>query len=342
MTNKLYNALIKSQAEQEAQTMQQPEPAARKQEPSVGKQEPSAGKPELSAQKAEPKAKPQLQPELKASTSRQDPVILDEPPLEEAFTATRDSRIEYPFREEAVRADRRPALYNSAVSLGMINNPYPWTIDQLRTRKIIYPSMADKRILNAYRELRIKLRNLSENENFTVMMTSLSRKFGKRDNAVLPAFNLAASFALDAHSSALLVDCDPYRNDLSKLVSVGMTEGVTDFIDNEDINVRDIIYPSGVDRLSVIPAGTLDVSTVELFSSQRMKTLMEELKGRYPDRYIVLNAPPFRLHTEGRILVRYVDHALMMVPFGQLSPEDILESVDALDADKFAGLVYQD
>jgi hypothetical protein len=235
-----------------------------------------------------------------------------------------------------------PSVYDSSVSLGMINNPQPWSREELKARKIIYPSMANKAILTAYREVRIKLRNKSGDKNFSAMVCSLSKVKSGAENVLLPAFNLAASFAIDAQSSALLVDCDPYHNQLQSLVSSRMGNGVTDFLDDKSLHVNDIIYPSGIDRLSVVPAGTIDVSVVELFSSPRMKNLMDELKQRYPDRYIVVNAPPFRVSTEARILVHYADHAIMTVPFGEVTADDIASAIETLDTDKFAGLIYQE
>lgn len=272
---------------------------------------------------------------------------------EEAEHDADDHRIERPFAKpvspptlDEQTDGHTPLLYDSSVSLGMINNPNPWSQDELKARKIIYPSMSNKAILNAYREVRIKLRNLSDGKNFSVMVSSLSKVKGTgknvAENVLLPSFNLAASFALDAQSSALLIDCDPYHNQLQSLVSTRLGKGVTDYLDDRTLKARDIIYPSGIDRLSVVPAGTIDVSVVELFSSGRMKTLMDELKQRYPDRYIVLNAPPFRVSTEARILVRYADHAIMTVPFGEITAEDIASAIETLDTDKFAGLIYQE
>lgn len=223
-------------------------------------------------------------------------------------------------------------------SLAHINNPHPWTRDELKARKIIYPGMPQKAILDAYREIRIQLRDKSGDDNFSVMVSSLSRQ----GTSVLAAFNLAATFALDASTSALLVDCNPYDQHLHRLVSSPMGEGITDYVAHEHMPVKDIIYPSGIDRLSVVPAGNLSTSAVELFSALRMKTLMKELKSRYPDRYIVIHAPSFRFSTEARILVRYADHALLTVPFGEITPEEVVSAVDALGSDKFSGLVYQE
>ncbi|WP_166268470.1 polysaccharide biosynthesis protein [Marinobacter caseinilyticus] len=235
-------------------------------------------------------------------------------------------------------AELPPTLYDASVSLAQIENPRPWSREQLRERKILYPGMPNKAIMDAYREIRIKLRDQASDKRFTVMLSSL----GGNMASTLTAYNLAASFALDAQTSALLIDCDPYDKELPNLVSTPMDYGVTDFVSDPSLSVKQILYPSGVDRLSIIPAGTQASSAVELFSATRMKDLMTELRGRYPDRCIVINAPPFRDSTEARILVRYADQVVFGVPFGQVNGEEIMDCVDALGLDKFSGLIFQE
>ena len=234
--------------------------------------------------------------------------------------------------------DHPPTVYDASVSLELIGNPDPWSREQLRERKIIYPGMPDKEVMDAYRELRIQLKNLAGRGNFVVMFSSL----GKRDNSVLTPFNLAAAFAMDSHTSALLIDCDPYNTDLANLVSARMQAGVTDYVADKKLGIKDILYPSGVARLSVIPGGTQASSAVELFAAVRMRELISELKERYPDRCIVINAPPFRESTEARILERFADQIVFGVPFGDVTAEAVAEAVDALGSQKFSGLVFQE
>jgi Mrp family chromosome partitioning ATPase len=241
-------------------------------------------------------------------------------------------------RLETNGIEQPPTVYDSSMSLALIGNPNPWSREQLRERKIIYSGMPDKEVMDAYRELRIQLRNRAGEGNFTVMFSSL----GNSPGGILTAFNLAAAFGLDSHSSALLVDCDPYSNELAGLVSAPMEYGVTDFVGDRSLTIKSIIYPSGVERLSVIPAGTQASSAVELFSAVRMRELITELKTRYPDRCIVLNAPPFRENTEARILERFADQIVFGVPFGEVTGEIIADSVDALGSDKFSGLIFQE
>jgi Mrp family chromosome partitioning ATPase len=73
-----------------------------------------------------------------------------------------------------------------------------------------------------------------------------------------------------------------------------------------------------------------------------MRDLITELKSRYPDRCIVLNAPPFRESTEARILERFADQIIFGVPFGDVTAEAIEDAVDTLGSEKFSGLVFQE
>ena len=263
--------------------------------------------------------------------------------LEENFRKDRPYAGSDRLRPNWVKVDaddsgHSPTVYDSSISLELIGNPKPWTREQLRERKIIYSGMPDKEVMDGYRELRIQLRNRAGENNFVVMFSSL----GKRANSVLTAFNLAASLAMDSHTSALLVDCDPYNKDFADLVSVEMDAGVTDFVADKSLSIKDVLYPSGVARLSVIPGGTQASSAVELFASVRMRDLITELKSRYPDRCIVLNAPPFRESTEARILERFADQIIFGVPFGDVTAEAIEDAVDTLGSEKLSGLVFQE
>lgn len=325
-SNKLYNALLKTQERQKAEQSRR---AA-----DTGADAGAEDSDVISRAEAEQRGSPTADRGESASHR-----LLEQYRRERPYTVRRDELAE-PHRPNWTMVDGEehpPSLYDSSVSLDLINNPAPWSAEQLRERKIIHPSMPNRDILDAFRQVRIKLRNKAGNDNFSVMVSSLGRK----DYSALTAFNLAASFALDSHTSALLIDCNPHQSDLQRLVSVPMSHGVTDFVSDKALKVKDILYPSGIDRLSVIPAGTQATSAVELFSAVRMKDLMSELKGRYPDRYIVINAPPMRASSESRILVRYANQVVLSVPFGEVSSEEILNHVETLGSEKFSGLIFQ-
>ncbi|WP_320826522.1 CpsD/CapB family tyrosine-protein kinase [Reinekea sp.] len=222
-------------------------------------------------------------------------------------------------------------------SLKEMRNPVPMTLNEMKKNRLVYSGMNNRAVLNAYRELRIELLDKSESSNISVMISSVDAL----DNSIATALNLAISFSLDFQSSALLVDCNPYGTELQSLVTSPLTLGITDYILSDGLALEDMITPSGIERVSVISSGNHPSSAVELFSSQAMHDLFYELKNRYKDRCIVINAPPVLASSEARVLTRYCHQSVLTVPYGRANMDAIGDAVDALGAANVSGLVYQ-
>lgn len=214
--------------------------------------------------------------------------------------------------------------------------PHLWSQDELYEKKIIFIGMRQREVLNAFREVRIKLLARHHSDNMVVLVSSVA--------ADIPSsyfsFNLAATFALDQHKTALFVDCNPYNSDVDKYITSTMGAGLSSYLTDYTVPLKSIIYPSGIERLRVIPSGGASESAAEFFNSKRMEVLVAEIKSRYPDRFIVLDAPCIQQSTEARILAKYCDHALLVVPFGKVVTDEVLSAVDAVGKEKFAGLVF--
>ena len=111
------------------------------------------------------------------------------------------------------------------------------------------------------------------------------------------AINLAAALALDGRN-VLLVDCDAQGNATSGLGQKGKRAPggtIYEALTGNDVNVRDFILPTGIDRLSLIPA-TRDLSgaEIELISiddrERRLKNLLAPLGDEYD--FIIIDSPP--------------------------------------------------
>lgn len=214
--------------------------------------------------------------------------------------------------------------------------PVFWTQEELYEKKIVFTGMRQRELLNAFREVRIRLLQKSHTDNMVVLVTSVTNAGGSS----FFGFNLAATFALDQHKTALYVDCNPYGGGADKYIATEIELGLTQYLTDYTVPLKRIIYPSGVERLRVIPSGGSSESAAEFFNSKRMEVFVAEIKARYPDRFIVLDAPSVQQSTEARILARYCDHALLVVPFGKAVSDEVLAAVDAVGKEKFAGLVF--
>ncbi len=247
-------------------------------------------------------------------------------------------------RLETVKEERpQDPLIKSAVSehrkreqIKSMATPVIWTQDELYEKKVIFTGMRQRELLNAFREVRIRILQKSKTDNVVVLISSLAEGGGGTFNA----FNLAATFALDRHKTALYVDCNPYNSSAEQYTVTPVEAGLTQYLHDYTVPLKHIIYPSGVERLRVIPSGAGSDSAAEFFNSKRMEVLISEIKTRYPDRFIVLDAPSVQSTTEARILSQYCDHALLVVPFGKSTQSDILAGIDSVGRDKFSGLIF--
>jgi len=111
------------------------------------------------------------------------------------------------------------------------------------------------------------------------------------------AINLAAALALDGRN-VLLVDCDAQGNATSGLGQKGKRAPggtIYEALTGNDVNVRDFILPTGIDRLSLIPA-TRDLSgaEIELITiddrERRLKNLLAPLGDEYD--FVIIDSPP--------------------------------------------------
>jgi len=206
---------------------------------------------------------------------------------------------------------------------------------ELDEKKLIFPEMKQSRIINRFRELRTRLLHLSDNKNFTVVVTSTILGGG----ATHVASNLAAAFSIDSSKTSLLVDAHLSKPGLENLFGIKVKKGLTEFLEDPSVQIEDIIYSSGLNRLRVVPAGRRTEYTSEYFNSGRMKNFLESTRARYPDRFIVLDAPPLTESADVRQLLQLADLAIVVVPYGKMTGTQISENLGVIPKEKLAGIV---
>lgn len=210
------------------------------------------------------------------------------------------------------------------------------SLEEMSEHKIIHPGMPQKGVLNTFRELRTQLLKLSDGKNMVVMVTSVVPSAGTS----FVSTNLGAVFALDKTKTAMLIDCNLYDPSLNGLLDVEPDYGLTDYLAEEKLDVNDIIYATGLPRLRVVPVGTHTEAGAEYFASARMKNFIDNLKARYPDRYLIIDAPPIGMWAEARILADLSDYVVLVVPYGKVNDAQVSSAVDALGEDKLAGILF--
>ena len=91
-------------------------------------------------------------------------------------------------------------------------------------------------------------------------------------------------------------------------------------------------------KLTLLTSGAPPPNPSELITSSRMAALVEELKARYDDRFIIIDFPPLTMAPETSAIAKWVDGILIVVKYG--TPMDSVEElVSHLDREKIIGVV---
>lgn len=201
-------------------------------------------------------------------------------------------------------------------------------------------------VSEAYRQLRTNIQFYSLDRPIqTLLLTSASPEDGKSTTLA----NLAVTFA-ETGRSVIAVDCDLRRPSLHRLFGLANDGGLTTLI-REEKTLDELILPTDVPHLRVLPSGPLPPNPSELLGSQRMERVVDSLRGSAD--IVLFDSPPTISVTDAAILGAKMDGVLLVVSVGKTKRDHVtrakrlLERVNAkvlgvvLNNVKFDGSLYR-
>lgn len=194
-------------------------------------------------------------------------------------------------------------------------------------------------IAEEYRKLKSIIIRLTKGEEFlnTIMVTSTLKGEGKS----ITSLNLAMALAQEYDHTVLLVDADLRCPSTHSYLGIPNGEGLSDCL-MRGVDVGSVLVKTGIGRLSILPAGSPVPNPVELISSSRMKEFIQELKHRYPDRYVLIDTPPILHFAEAYSIASEVDGVILVVREGHVPVAHLKEAVGMLRDANILGVVYND
>jgi capsular exopolysaccharide synthesis family protein len=152
------------------------------------------------------------------------------------------------------------------------------------------------------------------------------------------ASNLAISIALNINKHVLLMDCDLRKPELHSRFGFRDSIGLSNYLTDET-PLTSLLLKSEVDKLTILPGGPIPLNPSELMSSERMEALIKEVRSRYQDRLIVIDAPPPSMAAETGFLSRHVDGIILVVKYGKTPKDQIADLIQSIGTDKIIGSV---
>ncbi|MHB1950483.1 MAG: P-loop NTPase family protein [Acidiferrobacteraceae bacterium] len=219
-----------------------------------------------------------------------------------------------------------------------MKEPWQLSVTDLSETRMVYPGMEQRRVAEAFREIRTDILRRCNGSNGVVLVTSIMENGG----ASFVARNLAAAFAFDESRTALLMDCHLQDPAHQYLVSSQYEFGLTDYLETDTVKIDEIVHPVGIPRFRLIPAGRRSLLSTEHFDSRRMRELITHLKSRYQDRYLVLDVAALGTSPDARVLSEQSDFVILVASYGQVTETELWNAAQSLEGEKFLGVVFND
>jgi capsular exopolysaccharide synthesis family protein len=172
----------------------------------------------------------------------------------------------------------------------------------------------------AYRRIRTNLQFARPDDGVqTFAVSSADKGAGKTTTCA----NLALALA-SAGKRTVVVDADLRRPWCHELFGRAREPGLSTALYDEDGPLD--AFSSGVDGLSVIPAGEEVPNPAELLGSQRMERLLGRLEEAFD--YVIVDTPPALLFSDMLGLVPHCDGALLVARAGETDGHAFDHTVD--------------
>ena len=244
--------------------------------------------------------------------------------------------------EMTVPAVDQPSVAATPASPGVSRSTTNFNKDALRAAGLLPPETEERRLANEYRRIkrpivgRARAAGQDPNNNAGVVVVASALP---GEGKTFTAFNLALSLALEQDSSVLVIDADVAKPHLTAQLGLEHSPGLMDALFDERLDVEALINDTNVPNLSVLGSGRYADNATEMLASQRMRTLVADLRAADPRRIILFDSPPLLLTTESRELASIAGQVLLVVRAEHTLRQAVLDAIGQIGQGPFVGLV---
>lgn len=193
--------------------------------------------------------------------------------------------------------------------------------DTDRSRDMYVHEHPTSMVAECCRSLRTNiLFSAAERQAKTIVVTSANPREGKTTSVIYLGTTMAQS-----GQKVLIVDTDMRRPRLHASTGVASARGLSNLILGEDA-YEELIRPTDVPNLFVLPCGPLPPNPAELLLTKRFAAILAELSERF-DR-IILDSPPLQAVTDAVVLSKLTDGVILVVRAGKTIRDEVKRSAN--------------
>ena len=161
---------------------------------------------------------------------------------------------------------------------------------------------------------------------------------GEGEGKTFTAINLAISFAMEFHQTALLVDADLRKPSVREYFGLPPGPGLSDYLISNTPIEQLLIHP-GIEDFVILPGGTPLSNSSEVLGWRKMAELVKELKSRYSSRIVLFDLPSLLPTADVLAFAPCVDAALLVVEEGRSRRADVSRAGELLGSTHLIGTI---
>ncbi len=230
---------------------------------------------------------------------------------------------------------REPAKQATSAPAAQSSKRIELDLQAIGAAGLLVPQSTNSRLANEYRVIKRPLISNAMGKGATpvangnlIMVTSALPGEGKSFTAI----NLAMSIAMEMDNTVMLVDADVARPSILNMLGLPPAEGLMDVVSENSVDISGVLLRTNVEKLSILPSGTMHPRATELLSSDAMIRLLEDMAKRYEDRIIIFDSPPLLLTTEARALATHMGQIVVVVRAEETLETAVKEALSTIEA----------
>ena len=180
----------------------------------------------------------------------------------------------------------------------------------------------------------IRTRMLYSRENIRVLLIASP---GPGDGKTVTAFNLAATLALKADQTVLLVEADLRRSSLSALLGITKSPGLANVLSGACKLEEALVRIEQVPNLYILPAGDAITNPAELLDNERWQQLAAEFRSWFGTA--ILDGPPVECVADYALLQNVADSVVLVVRQDHTNRARLKKVLSDIPKQKFLGVI---
>ena len=175
--------------------------------------------------------------------------------------------------------------------------------------------------------------------NYSCAQSILLTGCGPQSGTTSTCIGLGIAFAA-AKWKTIIVDCDIRKSYELKKLNQGIEKGLDGYLLGDNVlDIKDTIYQTNIENLSIIPCGEYTDTPTRLFCSERMIQVLDYVRKEYD--YVIFDFPSLTVVPDAQILFNYVDGIILMSSLLGITKKQVKEAKRKIRpySEKYYGMI---